>query len=569
MTRRFVLAVAFVGLAASEAPAQEKLDWATLGRIRDEGFRRSQVMETAAQLTDVHGPRLTASPQYKKAADWARQQLETWGLANARLESWPFGRGWSFDRCSAHVVAPMAFPLVALPKAWTAGTNGPVRGKVMRVKAESEADVEALKGKIAGMILWVGQPRDLKGPEDGGVFKRYTEKQLDEIEQYQIPGPRGARGPMGPVDREAFLKRRRVQQALDKLYEAERPLAVIEPSERDANVLRLGGARSYKKGEAQPVTQLVVSASQWSRVARLLDRKTEVEVEVDVKAAFHEDDTNGYNVVAELPGTDKKGELVMLGAHLDSWHPGTGATDDAAGSAVMMEALRILKAIDAKPKRTVRIGLWGGEEQGLLGSRAYVAEHFASRPEPKEAGPDELPSFMRNDPPAPITLKPEHAKLSAYFNLDNGTGKIRGIYLQENAAVKPVFEAWMESVTDLGASRVTMRNTGGTDHQSFDGVGLPGFQFIQDPIEYMDGTFFGTHHTDMDTYDRLQREDLMQAAVVIATFAYNAAMRDELLPRKPLPPVAAPPAPAGPPAKPGAKGAKPAPKAGEASPGGR
>ncbi len=352
MTRRLALALALAGLAAAAAPAQEKLDWATLGRIRDEGFRHSQVMETAGQLTDVYGPRLTGSPQYKKAAEWARQQLETWGLANAKLESWPFGRGWSFERCSAHVVSPMAFPLVALPKAWTAGTNGPVRGKVMRVKAESEADVEALKGKIAGLILWVGEPRDLKGPEDGGVFQRYTEKQLDEIEQYQIPGARGGRGPMGPVDREAFIRRRRLQQALDKLYAAEKPLAVVEPSERDANVLRLGGGGSRKKGDPEAVTQLVVSASQWSRVARLLDRKMDVEVEIDVKAAFYEDDTNGYNVVAELPGTDKKGELVMVGAHLDSWHAGTGATDNAAGSAVMMEAVRILKAIDAKPRRT-------------------------------------------------------------------------------------------------------------------------------------------------------------------------------------------------------------------------
>ena len=568
MTRRLALTLALAALAAAPAPAQEKLDWATLGRIRDEGFRRSQVMETAGQLTDVLGPRLTGSPQYKKAADWARQQLETWGLSNAHLESWPFGRGWSFERCSAHVVSPTSFPLVALPKAWTAGTNGPARGKVLRVKAESEADVEKLKGQVAGMILWVGLPRELKGPEDGGVFKRYTEKQLDDIEQYQVPGPRGGRGP-GPFDREAFMRRRRVQQALEKLYAAEKPLAVVEPSERDANVLRLGGARSYKKGDPQPVTQLVVSATQWNRVARLLDRKIDVEVELDVKAAFHEDDTNGYNVVAEMPGADKKGEVVMLGAHLDSWHPGTGATDDGAGTAVMMEAIRILKAIDAKPKRAIRIGLWGGEEQGLLGSRAYVSEHFASRPEPKEAGPDELPSFMRNEPPAPITLKPDHAKLAAYFNLDNGTGKIRGVYLQENAAVRPILESWMESVKDLGATRITMRNTGGTDHQSFDAVGLPGFQFIQDPIEYMDGAFFGTHHTDMDTYDRLQREDLMQAAVVIATFAYDAAVRDEMLPRKPLPPVAAPPAPAPAPAgKAGTKGgAKPAPKAVEAAPG--
>lgn len=550
MTRRLALALAFAALAVPPAPAQEKLDWATLGRIRDEGFRRSKVMETAAELTDVHGPRLTGSPQYKKAAEWARQQLEAWGLANAHLESWPFGRGWSFDRCSAHVVSPVAFPLVAIPRAWTAGTSGPVRGRAMRVKVESEADVEALRGKVAGMVLWVGQPRELKAPEDGGVFKRYSEKQLDEIEQFRVPGGRGRRG---PFDREAFLKRRRLEQALEKLYAAERPLAVVEPSERDANVLRLGGARSYEKGAPPPVTQLTVSAPQWNRVARLLDRKMEVEVEVDVKAAFHEDDGNGYNVVADLPGSDRKGELVMVGAHLDSWHPGTGATDNASGSAVMMEVMRILKAIDAKPRRTVRIGLWGGEEQGFLGSRAYVGEHFASRPEARRgAGDDEVPSYVRNEPPAPMTLKPDHAKLSAYFNLDNGTGRIRGIYLQENAALKPVFEAWLEAVKDLGATRVTMNTTGGTDHIPFDGVGLPGFQFIQDPIEYMDGTFFGTHHTDMDVYDRLQREDLMQAAVVIATFAYNAATRDELLPRKPSPPVAPPPAP------PAAKGVKPA-----------
>ena len=559
MTRRLNLAAALVALAVP-AVAQEKLDWATLGRIRDEGFRRSQVMETAAQLTDVHGPRLTGSPQYKEAADWARQQLEAWGLASAHLESWPFGRGWSFDRSAAHVVAPMSFPLVALPKAWTAGTNGPVRGKVVRVKVDSEADVEALKGKVAGLILWLGEPRELKGPEDGGVFKRYTDKQLDEIEQYQMPGPRGPR----PLDREAFLKRRRLQLALDKLYAAEKPLAVVEPSERDANVLQLGGARSYTKGDPQPVTQLVVSASQWNRVARLLDRKMDVEVELDVRARFHEDDTNGYNVVADLPGTDKKGEMVMIGAHLDSWHPGTGATDNAAGVAATMEAIRILKAIDARPRRTVRIGLWGGEEQGFLGSRAYVAEHLATRPPPKESA-DDLPSFLRNEPPEPMTVKPEYAKLAAYFNLDNGTGRVRGIYLQEDEPARPVFEAWLNAVKDLGASRITMRNTGGTDHIPFDGVGVPAFQFIQDPIEYMEGEFFGTHHTDMDVYDRLQREDLMQAAVVIATFAYNAAVRDELLPRKPQPATAAPPAPAAP-GKGSPKGAKPAPKAVEAAP---
>jgi hypothetical protein len=544
MRRTTALGFATVILGATAAlTADEKLDWGVLGRIRDEGFRRSQVMETAAQLTDVHGPRLTGSPQYRKAADWARQQLESWGLQGARLEAFPFGRGWSFEKCTAQVTAPVSFPLWAIPKAWTAGTNGPVRGKVVRVKVDSEADVERLKGTLGGVVVWAGESRALKGPEDGGVFQRYTEKQLDDIETYQIPGVRGGRGPMGgPFDREAFLKRRRIQAALDKLYLAEKPLAVVEPSERDASVLRLGSGGSRKTEDPQAVTQLVVAAAQWNRVARLLDRKLDVEVELDVKATFHEQDTNGYNVVAELPGTDKKDEVVMLGAHLDSWHPGTGATDNAAGSAVMMEAIRILRAVDAKPRRTVRIGLWGGEEQGLLGSRAYVSEHFASRPPQKEPGPGEMPSFMRNEPPAPMTLKPEHAKLSVYLNLDNGTGRIRGVYLQENAQAKPVFEAWTEAVKDLGATRITMRNTGGTDHQAFDSVGLPGFQFIQDPIEYMgEGGFFGTHHTDVDVYDRLQREDLMQAAVVVATFAYQAAVRDEMFPRKPQPPVEKPP----------------------------
>jgi hypothetical protein len=535
-------AAAILG-AAAPAVAGESLDWATIGRIRDEGFRRSAVMETAAQLTDVHGPRLTGSPQYRKAADWARQQLEAWGLENARLESFPFGRGWSFERSSAHVVAPTSFPLWAIPKAWTAGTGGPVRGRVVRVKVESEADVEKLKGTLGGLVVWAGESRALKGPEEGGVFRRYTDEELEQIEQYAVPGGR-SRSPMdGPPDREAFVRRRRLQAALDKLYAAEKPIAVVEPSERDASVLRLGGGGSRKAGDPQAVTQLVVAAAQWNRVARLVDRKLDVEVELDVRASFHEQDASGYNVLADLPGTEKaRGELVMVGAHLDSWHPGTGATDNAAGSAVMMEALRILKAIGAKPRRTIRVALWGGEEQGLLGSRAHVEERFASRPPRPEPGPDEMPAYMRNDPPAPMTLKPDHARLSLYLNLDNGTGKIRGIYLQENAAARPVFEAWMEAVRDLGASRVTMRNTGGTDHQAFDSVGLPGFQFIQDPIEYMgEGGFFGTHHTDVDVYDRLQREDLMQAAVVVATLAWQAANRDELLPRKPLPPVATPP----------------------------
>jgi Zn-dependent M28 family amino/carboxypeptidase len=238
----------------------------------------------------------------------------------------------------------------------------------------------------------------------------------------------------------------------------------------------------------------------------------------------------GYNTIAEIPGTDKKGEAVMLGAHMDSWHAGTGATDNAAGVAAMMEAVRILKTLDVRPRRTIRIALWSGEEQGLLGSRAYVRDHLASRPEPKDPAQQELPSFLRK-PTGPLTVKPEHAKFSVYFNMDNGTGRIRGIYAQENAAVVPIFETWLKPLADLGATTVTMRNTMGTDHTSFDAVGLPGFQFIQDDVEYS----ARSHHSNADVYERLQREDLIQASIVIATFVYHTAMRDRLLPRKPMP----------------------------------
>jgi carboxypeptidase Q len=548
MTRRllfFPLASAVL-LAPGSTSAEEKVDWAAVGRIRDDGFRRSQVMETAAQLTDVHGPRLTGSPGYKAAAEWARGQLESWGLANAHLEAFPFGRGWSLEHCSAHVVSPMAFPLIALPQAWTAGTDGPVRGKVVRVEVTSEDDLAKWRGKLRGMVVWAGEPRELKAPEDGALFERYTDADLAKIEQYEMPGHRG------PFNREEYLKRRRLRRALEKLYTEEKILAAFEPSSRDADVLLLGGGGSRKVGDPQAPPQLVVAADQWNRVARLLDRKMEIEVELNVRSTFYEDDPSGYNVVAELPGTDGKGEVVMVGAHLDSWHPGTGATDNAAGCAVTMEAMRILKAVEVRPRRTIRIGLWGGEEEGLLGSRAYVDQHLASRP-PRETGPDEVPSWLRNEPPPPMTVKPEHSKLSVYLNYDNGTGKIRGVYLQENSAARPVFEGWLPAVEDLGVTALTLRNTGGTDHLSFDSVGIPGFQFVQDPIEYSSGTFFGTHHTNMDVYDRLQSDDLKQAAVVIAIFAYQAAMRDLMFPRKAPPPSV--------PASPARGGAQPAAKA--------
>jgi hypothetical protein len=404
--------------------------------------------------------------------------------------------------------------------------------------------------------VFLADARDLKAP-DKALFNRYTDAELSDLSRFEIPGPRGETRRPGtpPLGREELIRRFKLQRKLREFLVAEHAVATVEPSERDGGVVRVAGGGSREQGEDPGVTALVMAAEHYNRVCRLLDRKLDVEMEIDVKARFHEDDLMAYNTVAEIPGSDKLPEVVMVGAHLDSWHSGTGATDNGAGSVVAMEAMRILKAIGVKPRRTIRIGLWTGEEQGLLGSRGYVAEHFGSRPEPTDPVEKALPRSLRKAQ-GPLTIKPEHARLSVYFNLDNGTGKIRGVYTQQNAGAPPIFAEWLKPFADLGATTVTERNTGGTDHQSFDAVGLPGFQFIQDEADYETRT----HHTNMDVYDRLQREDLMQAAVVMASFAYDAAMREGAFPRKPLPkdppptPTEAPASPAATPSSPPAEG---------------
>ncbi len=545
MTRRSLLVLALAGSFTSVAAAvrEESVDLGMVTRIRDEAFNNSKVMETMGQLADVLGPRLTGSPQFKKAADWAQKQLGDWGLASSHLESWEFGRGWTYEHATVRMTAPTQAQLIAVPKAWTPGTSGAQRAKVVKLKAESEADLEKVKGKLAGAIVFTADARELKAP-DKAFFLRYSHQELEDLAAFEIAGLRRPPGmPAGvPFDREAMVKRFRFERTLRKFLTEEKVLATVEPSDRDGGIVRVGGGGSREKGEDPGPTALVMAAEHYNRICRLLERKEEVELEIDVKAAFLDDDSLSYNVIAEIPGTDKNPEVVMVGAHLDSWHSGTGTTDNAAGSAVVMEAVRILKALDVKPKRTIRIGLWGGEEQGLLGSRAYVKAHYGSRPEPPKTDRD-VPSFAR--PPAgPLTVRPEHAKFSAYFNLDNGTGKIRGIYAQGNVSADPIFKAWLAPFADVGATTVTNRNTGGTDHQSFDSVGLPGFQFIQDQADY----FSRTHHTNMDVLERAQREDLMQASAVMAAFAYHAATRDERFPRKPMPkdPPPSPAAPASP-----------------------
>ena len=532
MRRPATLVLALALGEAGVLGAEERVDLEMVTRIRDEGFNNSQVMETLAGLTDVIGPRLTGSPQMRRANDWTRERLASWGLSGARLEGWgPFGRGWTLERVSVQMVVPQKTPLIALPKAWTPGTPGIVRGRVVRAKLDSEVDLQAEKGKLGGTVVLLGEMRDLKNPEKP-LFTRYSDKDLEDLAHFEV----GERRRGGPVDRPAAIKRFRFQKALREFLSAEKVLATLECSDRDGGVIRVMGAGSRERNEDPGVPTLVVAAEQYNRMARLLERKVGVEVELDVRATLNDDDPMAYNTVAEIPGSDvKKGEVVMIGAHMDSWHAGTGATDNAAGTAVAMEAMRILKALDVHPRRTVRVGLWSGEEQGLLGSRAYVSEHFASRPEPTDPEQKALPRYLRSDQ-GPLSVKPGHARLSAYFNMDNGTGRIRGIYAQQNAAAVPIFEAWLRPFSDLGANTVTMRGTGGTDHQAFDSVGLPGFQFIQDEADYSTRT----HHTNMDVYDRLQREDLMQASVILASFAYHAAVRDGSFPRKPLPRIPAP-----------------------------
>ena len=522
---RLVCSLVAISLFIPSGWSQEKVDLETVSRIRSEGFHNSKVMDLASGLMDSIGERLTGSPNMKRANEWTRDQLTAMGLSNSHLEAWgPFGRGWANQYVNARMTAPDVVPLLVYAKAWTPGTNGLVTGKCMRVTIEDKKDFDKYRGKLAGMILIFGPDAEVK-PIAEAPYKRLTDDELSKTGEYEIPGERP------PFGFAAFLKRQQFVKDMNQFFADEKVLAVIDHSRGTSGggtvFVQSGG--SYKTGETTTIPQLTMASEHWTRIARLLQQKKDVTLELNVTNTFYDDDPMQYDTIAEIPGTDKKDEVVMLGAHLDSWHAGTGATDNGAGTIVMMEAVRILKALDIKPRRTIRIGLWSGEEQGLLGSQGYVQQHFGARPPMDDPLMKGMPTLLRREA-GPVTVKPEQAKVAAYFNVDNGTGKIRGIYLQENAAVAPIFEAWMHPFKDLGMTTLSMRNTGGTDHLSFDAVGIPGFQFIQDPIEYETRT----HHSNMDVYDRLQSEDLKQISVIVASFVYDAAMRDQMLPRKPI-----------------------------------
>lgn len=502
--------------------AQEKLDLNMINRIKEEGTRNSKVMDIAFYLTDANGPRLAGSPGYMKAANWAKAEMTKWGLSNAALEPWgEFGKGWELQKSYVALTAPYYKPMIAYPKTWTKGTKGLQHADVVLIEAQDSVALAAYKGKLKGKVIVMYRNDTLRQTFKADAV-RYTDEELDKMAQaiLQPARPQNNR----PADtaqararQQQFQRMQGPAQLLNKVREmalAEGAVALLSTSPRGHDgTLFVQGGGSYAKGAPENFLDIMVTYEDYLSICRLAKSGVPVKLDVDVKTEFNEKDTKGYNVIAEIKGTDPqlKDEIVMLGGHLDSWQSATGATDNAAGCAVMMEAVRILNTLGVKPRRTIRIALWGGEEQGLLGSRGYVKNHFAD--------------------PANMELKPEHGKFSSYFNIDNGTGKIRGIYLQGNEKVKDIFTQWLTPFHDMGAKTVTVSNTGGTDHQSFDAVGLPGFQFIQDPIEYNTRT----HHTNMDSYDHLIPEDLQQISVIVATFVYNAAMRDEKLPRKELP----------------------------------
>ncbi len=528
-------------------PPVENIDLNMYARIRDEGFHHSHVMQFASALSDGIGPRLTGSPNMARANAFTRDTLTAVGLENAHLEDWgEFGMGWQQINTWIRMVSPDPEPLWAQAAPWSPATKGPVTGEAVHLELTDTASLDQFqtrfKGKLAGKIVLLGPTRttpDLSEP----LFHRYTAEDLRELESY--PDDNAPRRPGTPVMTRAQLLAERarltaLRTAALKMMTAEGVVAIITPS-RDAGsgggtgiILDDNGANLSRnaqvKESAVTIPNAVMMIEHYNRVARMLENHVPVTLEINIETKFTGDHEHGFDTVAEIPGNDPrlKNEVVMIGGHLDSWISGTGATDNGAGSVVAMEAVRILRALGVRPRRTIRIALWSGEEQGLFGSLGYVKQHFGTFAEPKDVDPN-IPAFLR--PHGPLTTTREWETLDAYYNLDNGTGKVRGVYTQQNYAIGPIFKQWIAPLYDLGVSTVSYRDTGGTDHLSFDAVGLPGFQYIQDPMDYETRT----HHSDMDTADRLHAADLEQAAVVEAIFLYNTSERDAMMPRKPFP----------------------------------
>ena len=490
--------------------SQESIDSLAIQQIKAEGLNNSHIENIAFNLIDKSGPRLTNSQGYQNAADYAVNQLSEWGLVNSTKEAWgEFGRGWEMHKSYVAMTKPYYMPFIAVPKAWTDSTNGEVSGSIVFVDIKSEEDFANYKGQLQGAIVAFKPSYGNQDPTFKADALRFTEEELKKMEEPST----NERHSYTPEQIAAWRARRAFSGTINTFLKEEGVALILKGTSGKHGTLFTSSPNGYLKDTPQGITELEVAAEHVNLMARLIENNVEVEVEAEVKTSYNTKDLTGYNVIAEIEGSDEnlKSEVVMLGGHLDSWHGATGATDNAAGCIVMMEAVRILQATGLKPKRTVRIALWDGEEQGIYGSKNYVKNHFGDA--------------------ETMELKPEHEKISAYYNIDNGTGRIRGIYLQGNEAVKPIFEQWFKPFEDIMENTtITIKNTGGTDHLGFDALSIPGFQFIQDPIEYRSRT----HHTNMDTYERLVIDDLKQMAVIVAAFVYNTAQRDEKLPREAL-----------------------------------
>ena len=576
MMKRVLFVVVIAVMISSIGYAQmaaEKIDTIMINKIKDEGLKNSKVMEFMSTFSDVHGPRLAGSPDYKEAAMWVSQKLASYGLQNVHFEkAGPFAKGWALKRFYMTALQPKAFPLNAYPKAWSPGIKGSVTADVVLLSAKNESELQEYKGKLKGKIVLVSSIREVNAHFEAEGH-RLTDAELLKMANAGLPeaggGRRGQFGQfnqMTPAQRDSMMRVMIKQQQPDadeatitriiaqrmepqmlgmklEFCQKEGALVAVDGSRGDggnifiqsATVPQPQGAapgtrvNAYDASAPQIIPQVSMAAEQYNRLARMIQDGEKVKVEIALDVTWAPADSS-FNIIAEIPGTDLKDQVVMLGGHFDSWHGGTGATDDGTGVGAAVEAMRILQSLGVKPRRTIRVALWAAEEEGLIGSRSYVAQHFGER-----EGGGGMGGMMGGGGGA-LKLKPEHDKLSVYFNDDNGSGKFRGIYLQGNEAARPIFRTWLAPFASMGATTITLQNTGGTDHLSFDGVGLPGFQFIQDPLEYETRT----HHSTQDVYERIQADDMKQAATIMAAFAYNAAMRDEMFPRKP----AAAPAPA-------------------------
>lgn len=516
--KRYTLVLAMAGPMLSFAQ-QENIDQQMVQKIRKEGLEHSKVMEIAFNLTDMSGNRLTNSPGFTRAANYAINSLGQWGITNGVLDPWgEFGKGWELEKSYLAITAPYYKPIMAYPKTWTSGTKGLQSAGVVVINAKDSVELQQYAGKLKGKIILLDQTNAYKISFKPDAV-RFTAEELQKMADAKMAPAPTASPEQQRAQMQQMMQQRmaaqRVGNLLKTMAKSEGAVALLSSGgvrSHDGTVFAQGGG-AYKGTDPENFLDLALGIEDFNSILRLAKAGAPVKMDVDVKTKFFTKDLQGYNVIAEIPGTDPvlKNEIVMIGAHLDSWQAGTGATDNASGSAVMLEAMRIIKTLGINPKRTIRIGLWSGEEQGLLGSRGYVKKTFAD--------------------PATMQTTAAHEKFSSYFNIDNGTGKIRGIYLQGNEACRNIFKQWLEPFRDLDATTVTINNTGGTDHQAFDAVGLPGFQFIQDPIEYDTRT----HHSNMDVYDHLIEDDLKQMATIVASFVYHAAQREEKLPRKAMP----------------------------------